>query len=153
VDEATWAALAATLTLLGLVWTWVSFRRRGAVGAMRALGFTLLPAAAFLTGTLEMFTEIAGSVTDWASGLVLNPFTWAGIGLAGTGVVLIVVAGVLRDRQLARATGTGAAGEVGSPSGRRDLPEATSTRAPRQQPVVDDEMAEIEALLKKRGIQ
>ncbi len=152
-DEATWAALAATLTLLGLVWTWISFRRRGAVGAMRAFGFTLLPVAAFLTGTLEMFTEIAGSVTDWASGLVFNPLTWAGIGMAGTGVVLIVLSGVLRDRQVARASGAGNGGEVSTPSRRGDLPEASSTRAPRQQPVVDDEMAEIEALLKKRGIQ
>lgn len=152
-DEATWAALAATLTLLGLVWTWVSFRRRGAIGAMRAFGFTLLPVAAFLTGTLEMFTEIAGSVTDWASGLVLSPVTWAGIGMAGTGVVLIVLAGILRDRQVARATGASGGGEVAGSPRRRDLPEASSTRKPRSEPVVDDEMAEIEALLKKRGIQ
>jgi hypothetical protein len=153
VDEATWAALAATLTLLGLAWTWISFRRRGAVGAMRALGFTLLPIAAFLTGTLEMFTEIAGSVTDWATGLVLSPITWAGIGMAGTGVVLIVVSGILRDRQIARATDATSTGEVAPPTRRRDLPEASSTRSQRAEPVVDDEMAEIEALLKKRGIQ
>ena len=153
-DEATWAALAATLTLLGLAWTWISFRRRGVVGAMRPLGFTLLPVAAFLTGTLEMFTEIAGSVTDWASGLVLSPVTWTGITLGGLGVVLIVVAGVLRDRQLGRAAG-GSTAEVDTsrPSRRRPLPEASSTRSPRQEPVVDDEIAEIEALLKKRGIQ
>jgi hypothetical protein len=155
VDEATWAALAATLTLLGLVWTWVSFRRRGTVSAMRAFGFTLLPVAAFLTGTLEMFTEIAGSVTDWATGLVLSPVTWAGIGLGGLGVVLIVLAGVLRDRQLGRAVDGSSAAEVdsGRAARRGPLPEASSTRAPRQEPVVDDEMAEIEALLKKRGIQ
>lgn len=152
-DEATWAAFAATLTLLGLVWTWVSFRRRGAVGAMRALGFTMLPVAAFLTGTLEMFTEIAGSVTDWASGLVLSPATWAGIGLGGFGVVLIVLSGVLRDRQLGRATDTAAVEGDSPPARRRPLPEASSTRSPRQEPVVDDDMAEIEALLKKRGIQ
>ena len=152
-DEATWAAFAATLTVLGLVWTWFSYRRRGVAGGMRALGFTLMPVAALLTGTLQMFTEIAGSVTDWASGLVLNPVTWTGIGLAGLGVVLIVVAGVLRDRQLGRAADPAATGEVASPTRRRDLPEASSTRSPRTQPVVDDEMAEIEALLKKRGIQ
>ncbi len=151
-DGATWAALTATLTLLGLAWTWVSFQRRGTTAAMRALGFTLMPVAAYLTGTLEMFTEIAGSVTDWASSLVFNPATWIGIGLAGFGVVLIVVAGVLRDRQLGRAAGAPDAEVTGS-TRRRAVPEASSTRAPRQEPVVDDEMAEIEALLKKRGIQ
>ena len=151
-DGATWAALTATLTLLGLAWTWIAFRRRGTTAALRALGFTLLPVAAFLTGTLEMFTEIAGSVTDWATSLVFNPVTWAGIGLGGLGIVLIVLAGVLRDRQLGRAAGAPDAEVTGS-TRRRAVPEASSTRAPRQEPVVDDEMAEIEALLKKRGIQ
>jgi hypothetical protein len=148
VDEATWAALAATLTLLGLVWTWVSFRRRGAPAGLRALGFTLLPVAAWLTGTLEMFTEIAGSVTDWATGLVFNPLTWTGIGLAGFGVVLIVISGFLRDRQLTRA-----GRDAGVPDGRRRLPEASSTRGGRSAPVVDDELDDIEEMLRRRGIK
>lgn len=148
-DEATWAALAATLTVLGLVWTWLSFRRRGLPAGMRALGFTLLPVAAWLTGTLEMFTEITGSVTDWATGLVLNPITWTGIGLACLGVVLILVSGFLRDRQLARGATAVAAG----PGRKRPLPEATSTRDPAAGPVVDDDLADIEAILKRRGIQ
>ena len=154
-DEATWAALAATLTLLGLVWTWVSYRRRGMTSAMRALGFSTLPVSAWLTGTLEMFTEIAGSVTDWATSLVFNPITWTGIGLAGFGVVLIVVSGILRDRQLANG-GAGASGTPAAPAGpgrKRPLPEATSTRNPGKGPVVDDDMADIEAILKRRGIQ
>ena len=96
---------------------------RGHRGHARA-GFTTLPVAAWLTGTLEMFTEIAGSVADWATGLVLNPITWAGIGLAGFGVVLIVISGYLRDRQLGRArTATGR-----RPHRRTPLPEASSTR-------------------------
>lgn len=147
-DEATWAALAATLTLLGLVWTYVSYRRRGAIAAMRALGFTTLPVAAWLTGTLEMFTEIAGSITDWATGLVFNPITWTGIGLAGFGVVLIFISGYLRDRQLGRVQdGTAKPGPT------QPLPEAQSTRAPRSEPAVDDDLADIEAILKRRGIK
>ena len=149
VDEATWAALAATLTLLGLVWTWVSYRRRGAISAMRALGFTTLPVAAWLTGTLEMFTEIAGSVSDWASSLVFNPLTWAGIGLSGFGVVLNVLSGYLRDRQLATTRDP----SVAAKPGKRPLPEAASTRDPGTGSVVDDDLADIEAILKRRGIQ
>lgn len=147
-DEATWAALAATLTLLGLVWTYVSYRRRGAIAAMRALGFTTLPVAAWLTGTLEMFTEIAGSITDWATGMVFNPITWTGIGLAGFGVVLIFISGYLRDRQLGQAQDGTA-----TPAPKRPLPEAQSTRAPKSEPAVDDDLADIEAILKRRGIK
>ncbi len=153
-DQATWAALAATLTVVGLVWTWTAYQRRGAIAAMRAFGFTMMPAAAYLTGTLEMFTEITGSITDWASGLVFNPFTWTGIALAGLGMVLVVISGFLRDRQLAASTGQPAATRAtGSSTRKKSLPQASSTRNPKQTPVVDDDVADIEALLRKHGIE
>jgi hypothetical protein len=151
VEGTTWAALTAALTVAGAIWTWIAFRRRGAANGLRAMGFTLLPAAAWLTGTLEMVTEIAGSVTDWATSLVFDVRTWMGVGLAGLAVVLWFVSGIIRDRQLARAQATGQAGT----SGDRDaLPEASSTRTgPTSRAAVDDEMADIEALLRRRGIE
>ena len=152
-EGTTWAALTAALTVAGVIWTWIAFRRRGAANGLRALGFTLLPAAAWLTGTLEMVVEIAGSVTDWATGLVFNIFTWTGIGLAGLAAVLFVVSGFIRDRQLGRArsgkTSSRTAG-VASPQQQGALP-PSSGRAGRSP--IDDEMADIEALLKKRGIE
>ena len=150
-EGTTWAALTAALTVAGAIWTWIAFRRRGAANGLRAMGFTLLPAAAWLTGTLEMVTEIAGSVTDWATTLVFDVRTWVGVGLAGLAVVLWFVSGIIRDRQLARAQAAGA----GRTSDRRDaLPEASSTRnGPTSRAAVDDEMADIEALLRKRGIE
>ena len=160
-EGTTWAALTAALTVAGVIWTWIAFRRRGAANGLRALGFTLLPAAAWLTGTLEMVVEIAGSVTDWATGLVFNIFTWTGIGLAGLAAVLFVVSGFIRDRQLGRARSGKAAGKAtGNAAGGRSpgvagpqqgaLPPSSGTggRSP-----IDDEMADIEALLKKRGIE
>jgi hypothetical protein len=149
VDEVTWGALTLTLTAIGAVWTWFAFRRRGAAAGLRGAAFTLLPPAAFLTGTLEMFTEIGGSVADWATHLVLSPIVWLGIVLAGVSGVLFVVSGAIRSRQ-----GTAEAG--------RDLPSGESARAGRRgelkasgrkaEPAIDDDMAEIEAILRKRGI-
>ncbi|MBC2935096.1 cellulose synthase [Nocardioides sp. zg-1228] len=151
-EGTTWAALTAALTVAGAIWTWIAFRRRGAANGLRAMGFTLLPAAAWLTGTLEMVVDIAGSVTDWATSLVFDVRTWAGVGLAGLALVLWVVSGFIRDRQLARAqAGDAAPGRTGR---RGSLPEASSTRTgPTSKPAVDDEMADIEALLRKRGIE
>lgn len=143
-DEVTWGALALALTAVGALYTWWAYRHRGAAAGTRGAAFTLLPAAAWLTGTLEMFTEIAGSVADWATHLVFSPIVWAGIGLAGLSVVLFFVAGMLRGRETPRARKGAAEGAPRAP-----LPRG---RAPRQEPVVDDEMAEIEALLRKRGI-
>ena len=151
-EGTTWAALTAALTVVGAIWTWIAFRRRGAANGLRAMGFTLLPAAAWLTGTLEMVVEIAGSVTDWATGLVFDIFTWAGVGLAGLAVVLWVVSGIIRDRQLARGQASGSsAATADAPKSRDALPPSAGPRQGRSP--IDDEMADIEALLKKRGIE
>jgi len=150
VDGTTWAALTVALTVAGGIWTWIAFGRRGAANGLRALGFTLLPAAAWLTGTLEVVVDIAGSVTDWATGLVFDVRTWAGVGLGGLAVLLFLVSGFIRDRQLGRAqrSGRGAPVEPGA------LPPASSgrARAAGGKPV-DDDLADIEALLRKRGIE
>lgn len=146
-DEATWAALAAALTVLGVVWTIVAFRRRGAANGLRALGFTLLPAAAWLTGTLEMFSRIAHAVVDWATSLVLDPRVWTGIALAGVAVLLLVVSAWLRDRQLARGRGRTVAGhEPGATPPGRESPELPAGRS-------DDETDEVEEILRRRGIR
>lgn len=151
-EGTTWAALTASLTIVGAIWTWIAFRRRGAANGLRALGFTLLPAAAWLTGTLEMVVDIAGSVTDWATSLVFDVRTWAGVGLAGLALLLWVVSGFIRDRQLARGQAAGRARKDGSQRrGAGELPAATPPRGGK--PVVDDDMADIEAMLRKRGIE
>lgn len=148
-DGTTWAALTVALTVAGGIWTWIAFRRRGAANGLRALGFTLLPAAAWLTGTLEMVGDIAGSVTDWATGLVFDVRTWSGVALAGVAVLFFLVSGFLRDRQLGRAQ---RAGRTGAKAG--ELPPASPgpAGATRRSPV-DDDLADIEALLRKRGIE
>lgn len=142
-DDAAWAALTLSLTVLGGIWTWLSFRRRGAASGLRALGFTLLPLAAYLTKTLQMFTHIADAVTSWATHLVFSPVVWLGVVLGGVGITLIVVSGTMRSRQLGRT-------EAGSS---HELP-ASRTPA-RGAPAIgtDPEMAEIEAILRKRGIR
>lgn len=147
VDEVTWGALTLTLTAIGAVWTWFAFRRRGLASGLRGAAFTLLPPAAFLTGTLEMFSEIGGSVADWATHLVLSPVVWLGIVLAGVSGVLFVVSGALRARQGgADAEPRLAAGESARPAGK------LGASGRKGEPVLDDDMAEIEAILRKRGI-
>lgn len=142
----TWAALTLTLTLLGGIWTWFSFRRRGLASGLRAAAFTLLPMAAYLTRTLRMFTRIGEAVADWATSLVLNPFVWVGFVLAGVSAALFVVSGILRARELGgRPTKPGKSVKPGKRGS--ELPPAK-----RGAPAIDDDMAEIEALLRKRGI-
>lgn len=137
-DSAAWAALMAALTGVCALFTVRAFRRRGAASGVRGIAITLLPPAAWLTGTLEMFTEIAGSVTDWATGLVFNPFVWMGTALFGTSTALFLISGRLRGR-----------GD--SPGERGPTPAVSATRVKPRAPV-DDDLADIEDLLRKHGI-
>ena len=143
-DDVTWGALTLTLTLLGGFWTWYAFRNRGVASGTRGAAVTLLPAAAWLTGTLEMFTEIAGSVGDWATHLVLSPTVWLGIVLAGLSALLFGVSGALRSRGRGGAPQPRATGKS-----RREGELGPARHAP---PPLDDDLADIEALLRKRGI-
>lgn len=150
-DIVTWQALTAVLTLLGLAATVVFWRRRGAVSGLRMLAIALLPAAAYLTGTLRLVWEVGDAVLRWATRLVLSPSVWIGIALAATSVLLLLVTGVLRrhgadpaardkpalDRQRSHrpAAGPTPAEEAGGRAGEGD-----------------DDMADIEAILKRHGI-
>lgn len=140
-DDVTWGALALALTVLGGACTWWAFRRRGVPAGLRALALTLLAPAAWLTGTLGMFTQIARAVSGWATGLVLSPAVWTGIAAAGTSVLLWVVASGIdrRDKTVGRARGT------------RSV--AASSAPPAGKTQGDDEFDEIEELLRRKGIQ
>jgi hypothetical protein len=142
-DDASWAALTLSLTVLGGIWTWLSFQRRGLASGLRALAFTLLPLAAYLTKTLRMFTRIVDAIGDWAANLVFNPMVWSGVIVAGISVVLFVVSGMLRKRSIGAGPSTSSRAVSGK-SGKPALGAADDSG--------DSEMAEIEALLRKRGI-
>lgn len=145
-DDVTWAALTLSLTAVCGIYTWFAFRRRGLAAGLKGAGITVLPLAAYLTNTLQMFTRIGDAVVDWAAGLVFSPTVWLGVILAGTGV-LLYGAGRLLDR---RRRGDREPGRRASePAG--DLP---AGRPSRTEPIVDDDddLADIEAILRKRGI-
>jgi len=148
VDEVTWAALTAVLTAIGAAWTFYAFRNRGAASGLRGAGLTLLPPAAWMTGTMEMFTEIGSSVVDWATSVVFSPVVWAGIVLAGISVVLLGTSAALRERAAGGAKEPGT-GEVRGRKGSGELPPSKGAKG---DPVIDDDLADIEAILKRRGI-
>ncbi|WP_110205844.1 cellulose synthase [Nocardioides daejeonensis] len=133
-NDAAWLALAAALTMVGGAGTWWAFRHRAASAGLKGLALTLLAPAAYLTGTLELLGEVSASVADWASGFVFGLGAWIGLGLAGLAVLLFGVSTRVGDRPAA--------------------PEAPAPRAVQRgrSAPVDDDMADIEALLRKRGI-
>ncbi|WP_139978788.1 cellulose synthase [Nocardioides litoris] len=153
-DDASYGVLAIALTILAGIGTWVAYQRRGLGAGLKGAGITLLPIAAWLTETLRMLARVGDAVGDWATRLVLSPAVWAGIVVAGVAVVLYGAGRVVS----ARGGDTPPERRARRPRrGREELPAATS---PGPQPpagrgtpaVADDDLADIEAILRKRGI-
>src|SRR3977135_3641215 len=101
-DKIAWLPLCGGLTGLGLILSYLVMRRRGIGSGLRGAAWSLLPIAAYLTGSIEMFWEMGVAVGDLARGCVFSPRALSGIALAGLSVLLLVVSGPLRRRRVER---------------------------------------------------
>ena len=148
-DATVWQALGVTLTAVGLLLSGLVWRRRGAASGLRGVAWSLLPLAAALIGLLRVVWEVADSVSSWAVRLVFSPVVWAGVVVAGVSVVLFVVSGCLRRRSpkptRAERRAARAGDQPAAVTGDRSRPGATPA-------VKDDDMDDIEAILRKHGI-
>jgi hypothetical protein len=129
-------SISLAVTVLGLVGSWAAVRRRGAASGLRGAAWSLVPLGAYLTG-----------LTKFLSDLVFSPVKWAGVIVLGLGAVLYMASGVM----LRKGGGT----EVGP--GRKKAERAPSGGAPKGaveqgRSGVDPDLADIEQILKNRGI-
>ncbi|WP_327046202.1 cellulose synthase [Microbispora sp. NBC_01189] len=171
-NDIAWLPVCGGLTAVGLVLTYLAFRRRGAAAGLRAAAWSLLPLAAYLTGAQAALWTIGTAAVSFVTGLVLSPLAWAGVAVAGLSAVLFVVSGAMRGRSLARArtarpgaaeaapaaaptAGTPTAGtpKAGTPKAEAPKKVQTAKAAPRQvEQAAADDFSEIEDILKRRGI-
>jgi heme exporter protein D len=143
-DSSTWQALGATLTVLGLLLSVLLWKRRGPASGLRGVAWSLLPLAAGLTGTLKLLWEIGDSIVNWAVRLVFSPVVWLGIAVAGVSLALFAVSAAMRAR------GAGQRGREFKDQAEA-LPRQRSSR--KAEPAVrDEDMDDIEAILRKHGI-
>ncbi len=153
--------LCLGLSLLGLIAAILAGRRGRKGRAVQGVALALAPVALYFSGLLRLAWNGVVAVVDWASHVILSPLVWLGLSLLAVCVVLWVVGGVVARRTPKRSrkaeTTAPTAGRPGSASVVTTGPTtstSTSKKAARQPaPPVDDDMAEIEALLKSRGIQ
>jgi hypothetical protein len=167
-DQIVSLPLCAGLTGLGLVLSYFVMRRRGLGAGLRGAAWSLLPLAAYLTGSIKMFWKIGVSIADFAKGFVFSTEVWAGIAVAALAAVLFVVSGPLRRRQGKRGergqdqqavgaatTRTGAreiaprtAPVAGTPSAQTPVKARKGKNAPGD----DDDLGDVEDILRRHGI-
>jgi hypothetical protein len=107
-----WLPLCAGLTILGLVLSYLAGRRRGRLAMLRGAAWSLLPIAAYLTGSVEMFWKIGVAIGHYADGFVFSPVKWAGIAVAGVAALLFYATRGRDRRKAARLTRKTARGEA-----------------------------------------
>jgi hypothetical protein len=143
VNDVSWGALALSLTVLGGIYTWWALRHRGMTAAVRAAGITLLPIAAWMTGLLSVFGDVVDTFSNWFAHLIFSPKVWLGMIIFVVAFVLIGGANAMSRRIDPKPAKKAKAAKV--------KPPAVGASSPAD-PLIDDEMAEIQAILKKRGI-
>lgn len=169
-DQIAWLPLCGGLTGLGLVLTYFAWRgKRSWRTLMRGVAWSVLPMAAYLTGAIEMFWKMGAAIGDFATGFVFSPKVWTGIALAGASGLLLLATGGFRrrrDRRVGRDRGdatvpssTPAAGALGAASSKpssvtkpEPVPAARKAKRGKTSGGGDDDMKEIEEILRNRGI-
>ena len=141
--------LCVGLTLLGVIATGIAWRRGNKGRVVQGIGLALAPIALYFSGLLRLLWDAIVAFGTWASKIILSPPVWFGLSLLGLCVVLWVVGGLI-----ARRSPSSKSKAVNTESTANALPAKKGTRKARpSEPPIDEEMAEIEALLKSRGIE
>ena len=113
-----WLPIAGGLSGVGLVLSYLAMRSRGMRSGLRGAAWSLLPIAAYLTGSIQMFWKMGVAIGDFAKGFAFSPKVWSGIAVAGLSLVLFVATGGIRRRRLSKqkqpeqTTGSRSAGSL-----------------------------------------
>jgi hypothetical protein len=133
-NDVVWLPNALIMTaLLGAfaVWRW---RSKGPLIGLRWVGVAMLPLALYAIGLFQLAWSVGHAVSRFLTGFVFRPSVWIGLLVAVIALVLIVLPSKVAGR-------VGADGAKGT----KALP-ASKKRGG------DDDMTEIEDILKKHGL-
>ena len=146
-----WLPLCGGLTLLGLIISWVVWRRRGAAAGLRWVAISLLPLAAYLTHAVKMLWQIGSAIGSFATSFIFSPQVWSGVALTGLAIVLFVVSGTMRGR--GRKSGAGADGASGPASVPGSAPAGKALKpAKSKAPAADDDLGDVADILRRHNI-
>jgi hypothetical protein len=98
-----WLSLCTSLTVLGLVLTVLVGRRRSVRAMLHGAAWSLIPIAAYMTGSTLMFWRIGEAIGSFATSFAFSTLRWAGIGVTALIVVLYLAGGGRQRRKAARA--------------------------------------------------
>jgi hypothetical protein len=159
-------AICVAISAAGLIASWLVWRKKGASSGMRGIAWSLIPLAAYLTNSVLLIGRIASAIARFAGTFVFSPKSWAGVLVLAVAVLLFLTSGGLpllkwrkaRERRKVASRAGRADGAVGQGAGTApgSQPAVAAPRRKAAQPRpadADDDMSEVEAILRQRGIK
>ncbi len=156
--------LCVGLTLLGIIATGIAWRRGVKGRVIQGVAVALAPIALYFSGLLRLIWNGVVAIGSWAARIILSPPVWFGLSFLVLCIVLWVVGafvarrfpGTSKKRSVTNQGSATSARSTAVAAGRGGQGKAAAgagtTPAGKAVAPVDDDMAEIEALLKSRGI-
>ena len=158
-----WFPICVGLTAAGLVLSWFRWRRKGVRRGIRAVAWSLLPLAVYLTGAIVMIGRIGSAVVNFSTAFVFSPRSWAGLILFGAAALLLLASGGIpllssrrrraRKEELAQAQGDGRAPAPAAKGGTAALAKPGNAGRGGTALEADGLDKDVEEILRRRGIQ
>jgi hypothetical protein len=158
-------AICVAISVAGLIASWLVWRKKGASSGIRGIAWSLIPLAAYLTNSVLLIGRIASAIARFAGAFVFSPKSWAGVIVLAVAALLFITSGGLpvlrwrkaRERRKAgnRAARTDGAVGQGAATAPGSTPAVAAPRRSASAPAADadDDMSEVEAILRQRGIK
>ena len=148
-----WWPWAGAMTVLLLVLTVVTWRKRGAGTGLKLLGVSFLPMAAIMLGLQRTLQLVVTAVWDFIRQFVGITTAWIGLGMAALGVLLYLLGGAINARQLSRArAGDPGAVQGGARPAVGASPDAAARTTKTKKQDGDEDLSDVEEILRRRGI-
>jgi hypothetical protein len=152
-------AICVAVAAVGLIFSYLIWRRQGASRGMRAVAWSLLPLAAYLTGAVLLLGRMVNAVVRFAGSFVFSPKAWAGIIVVGVAAVLFASSGGLPLLNWRKSRARRKAAKAARQDGVMDAPASSpAVAAPKRSAPVprgssDEDMDDIQEILRRRGIK
>ena len=153
----TWLSIGGWLCVLvaivGLVLSVLVLAKGRISRGLRGIAWSLIPLAAYLTHSVGLIGRIGSAVVQFAGSFVFSPRAWLGVILLGVSVLLFLLSGgipLLRWRKKRDRRGNDRSQSAGAAAQPGPVPATRSQPAP---PAADDDLSDVQEILRRRGIK
>ncbi|HXW44037.1 MAG TPA: cellulose synthase [Streptosporangiaceae bacterium] len=152
----TWTSIATgttclIVTIVGLILSFLAWRKKGFRSGIRGVAWSLLPLAMYLTGAVGLVGRIGEAIVRFGSSFVFSPKAWLGVTFVGVSAVLFLVSGGIplfqRGRKRERRRRADQKQQQGG--GNSSAPAIGRGSAA----AGDDDLSDVEEILRRRGIK